>query len=261
MVHPSDIAGPPPEETPVPPELQAALSALGLGSAKVEPVWRNEAGGLTFAVIPAATVEPGSPEYFVKWNPVGSGESLVGEAERLRWLAGKHPVPSVEAMIMAGAGEILLTRALPGRSAVSERWKVQPDRALRALGEGLRRLHDLTAADCPFDWGVDQRLLAAGGSAGRDVSELGEAPPIDRLVICQGDPCAPNTLLGEDGSFLAHVDLARLGLADRWADLAVMSLSLEWNYPEYDEAVFWEAYGIDPDPERIAYYRRLWEAE
>lgn len=89
----------------------------------------------------------------------------------------------------------------------------------------------------------------------------GEPPPIDRLVFCQGDPCAPNTLLAADGSFLAHVDLARLGAADRWADLAVMSMSLAWNYRGYDEAVFWEAYGIEPDPLRIDYYRRLWDAE
>lgn len=40
-----------------------------------------------------------------------------------------------------------------------------------------------------------------------------------------------------------------------------MSMSLAWNYRGYDEAVFWEAYGIEPDPLRIDYYRRLWDAE
>ena len=64
----------------------------------------------------------------------------------------------------------------------------------------------------------------------------------------------------DDGSFLAHVDLARLGTADRWADLAVMTLSLEWNYVGYDEADFWAAYGSEPDAHRIAYYRALWNA-
>lgn len=50
-------------------------------------------------------------------------------------------------------------------------------------------------------------------------------------------------------------------MADRWADLAVMSLSLEWNYTGYDEADFWNAYGLEPDKQRIAYYRALWNAE
>ena len=73
-------------------------------------------------------------------------------------------------------------------------------------------------------------------------------------------PCAPNTLLTDDGDFLAHVDLARLGTADRWADLAVMTLSFEWNYVGYNEADFWNAYGVEPDVRRIAYYRALWNA-
>ena len=46
-------------------------------------------------------------------------------------------------------------------------------------------------------------------------------PRIDRLVVCHGDACAPNTLLHDDGRFAAHVDLGSLGVADRWADIAV----------------------------------------
>jgi kanamycin kinase len=48
-------------------------------------------------------------------------------------------------------------------------------------------------------------------------------------------------------------------VADRWADLAVAAWSTEWNYgPGYDGLVY-EGYGIAPDPERIAYYRLLWD--
>ncbi|WP_218125970.1 hypothetical protein [Sinosporangium album] len=39
----------------------------------------------------------------------------------------------------------------------------------------------------------------------------------------------PNTLLHADGAFAAHVDLDSLGVADRWADLAVAAWSTEWN--------------------------------
>lgn len=46
-----------------------------------------------------------------------------------------------------------------------------------------------------------------------------------------------------------------LGVADRWADLAVATLSLGWNYPgRLWDAEFFDAYGIEADPERIDYY-------
>nr|WP_278189828.1 phosphotransferase [Brevibacterium sp. ZH18] len=116
----------------------------------------------------------------------------------------------------------------------------------------------------PWTWSVEDRLgliAAEAVGTGNAVTVLGQAPEIDRLVVCHGDPCAPNTLLGEDGRFLANVDMQRLGVADRWADLAVATMSFGWNYANYDESLFWEAYSVEPDVERIQYYRRLWNAE
>lgn len=79
-------------------------------------------------------------------------------------------------------------------------------------------------------------------------------------MVSHGDACCPNTLIGDDGRWLAHVDLALLGTADRWADLAVASMSTEWNYgPGWEDALI-EAYGVEPDRERLAYYRELWNA-
>lgn len=219
----------------------------------VELIWRNEAGGLT------GRVRGPEPRY-LKWNLVGSGESLVTEARRLAWLAVRHPVPEVIELRAGGDEELLVTRAVPAASAVADRWREEPDAALEAIATGLRRLHSLPVGDCPFDWGVPFRLAqaAAGGTAVPE--ELRSPPPVDRLVVCHGDACAPNTLIGTDGRFAATVDVARLGLADRWADLAVATMSLAWNYGTYDEDVFWRAYGVEPDAERIDYYRRLWQA-
>ncbi len=115
---------------------------------------------------------------------------------------------------------------------------------------------------CPFDWSATSRLalLTPAQRAGLD-----EAPPIDRLVVCHGDACSPNTLIDDDGRYCGHVDFDQLGVADRWADLAVATLSLHWNYPDDPdrnwEAELFTAYGVDPDPLRIDYYRRLWQAE
>ena len=144
---------------------------------------------------------------------------------------------------------------MPGRSAVDPRWIARPAAAAAAIGHGLRVLHDRPAR---------RRSAPSTGrsSDGRRTrsTDLGAAPPIDRLVVCHGDACAPNTLLLDDGTVAAHVDLGALGVADRWADLAVAAWSTEWNYgPGYDDLVY-VGYGIAPDAERIAYYRRLWDA-
>jgi kanamycin kinase len=38
-------------------------------------------------------------------------------------------------------------------------------------------------------------------------------------------------------------------------------MSLEWNYGPGFEAEFFDEYEIDPDDERIAYYRARWEEQ
>jgi kanamycin kinase len=64
-------------------------------------------------------------------------------------------------------------------------------------------------------------------------------------------------LIDDDGRSCGYVDFGELGVAD----LAVATLSLGWNYPGRDpEAEFFGAYGARPDPARIDYYRRLWQA-
>jgi kanamycin kinase len=154
----------------------------------------------------------------------------------------------------------LHTRGLPGLSAVHPRWLAAPRVAVRAIGAGLRTLHDsLPVRSCPFDWSAPARLHQLTPAAR---ARLGDPPPIDRPVVCHGDACSPNTLIDDRGRCCGHVDLGDLGVADRWADLAVATLSLGWNYPGRRwEAEFFAAYGVEPDAARIDYYRRLWRAE
>ena len=245
------VAGVPAGPVAVP----AAVAALAPDE-RPEPVWVNEAGGVTFALARSRR--------YVKWQPLGTPLDLSGEAARLVW-AGRFT--SVPAVLGSGAdddGEWLVTAALPGRSAVDPRWLASPQAAARAIGVGLRAVHDgLPVATCPFDWGVATRLARADerGTGSSDArARLGEPPQVDRLVVCHGDACAPNTLLDDDGHWTGHVDLGALGVADRWADLAVATWSLEWNYgPGWDGALL-DAYGVAPDDGRTDFYRRLWDA-
>ena len=243
------------------------------GSRPVRAVWENELGGLTFEVA------VGTGRHFVKWAPAGSGIDLGREAERLAWAIQWTPVPQLLDRGVERDGSWIVTAGLDGESAVADRWKADPAEAVEAIGHGLRALHEaLPVESCPFSWAADERVADAShrAAAGQlnparlhpDHQHLGvqqaldriaEPPPVDRLVVCHGDACAPNTLLDDDGRCVGHVDLGALGTADRWADLAVATWSTQWNYgPDWEQPLL-DAYGIDRDGERIHYYRLLWD--
>ena len=146
--------------------------------------------------------------------------------------------PKVTTMIMGNHGVLIIGRTVAetfNRLTYFERAAETYIRALQT-GQVLRVLSDDVAEKTAREW------EAYPGFADAHLRDI-------------------KALLDEDGGFLAHVDLGRLGTADRWADLAAMSMSLEWNFAHYDEGDFWEAYGVTPDAQRIDYYRRLWNAE
>ena len=222
----------PTEPIPLPPVV-AAIAA----DRAVRAVWVNELGGVTFSIADGCE--------YVKVYPDEHAGLLVTEASRLGWACRYVAVPQV---LSAGRGW-LHTAGLPARSAVDPRWVDEPRVAARAIGIGLRHLHDtLPVERCPF---------------GRPSWAPDDAPPADRLVVCHGDACAPNTLMTDDGTFFGHVDLGDLGVADRWADLAIATMSLDWNYPtggpDGFQAILLDAYGVTADTGRIAYYRRAWD--
>ena len=253
-------------------ELPAVVRRLASRRA-VRLVWENDY---------AATFEVGADtdadRCFVKWSPAERPLDLSAEAARMTWAASFTPVPEVLELGADETGAWLITKALPGGNAVEPRWVAEPATAVRAIGEGLRAMHDALPVDgCPFSWLAELRVdrsvqAVATGWTGpgdewhqehqhlsieRALELAADIPPVDQLVVCHGDACAPNTLLTDDGRWSGHVDLGDLGVADRWADLAVATWSLEWNYgPGWDDLLL-DAYGVAADPERTSYYRLL----
>ena len=209
-----------------------------------ELAWRNELGGLTFRI----------GESYLKWNPPRTGVDLALEQARLEWLAGRHPAPRVVSSGQDDGSQWLLTEAVPGESAVGDRWRARRSEAIRAIAEGLRAIHAIAIDDFPGGWTSEVWV-------GRTPDSIGTRPPIDEPVLVHGDACAPNTLISDEGTWTGNVDFGDLGVGDRWADLAVASMSLDWNFGEGHQDELFDAYGIEPDAERIAYYRALWHLE
>jgi aminoglycoside phosphotransferase len=214
---------------------------------------------------------------------------LVAERDRVAWLAGTgFPAPTVLDWVEDAASATLVTSTVAGVPASG----LPPARvadALPRLAGLLRDLHDLPVAGCPFDHRLAVTVPAAehavaagrldladldpehlGRNAARLLDDLladrdlAEAAESLDLVVCHGDPCLPNLLL--DPGTLAPtgvVDLGRLGIADRYLDLALLTRSaaatdLNPQYGAQAAHTLLREYGVgDPDEFRLSYYRLL----
>jgi kanamycin kinase len=254
---------PPPELTRLAPGWTAAF------------VYRLVPGVTTWRM----TAPEGGAVRYAKVDSSGRRPTLRDEADRMAWAAANLPVPGVVALQQFGDTSVLLTDALPGRNAVDPSWRHDLPALVSALGRGLRAFHDAVGAEgCPFRFEIERALehvarrVAAGEVDPTDFHEchahlsptgaLAElrsgAPDVEDLVVCHGDPCPPNFLL-EGNAVTGYVDLGELGVSDRWSDVAVGAWSVGWNFGPELEPLYYESYGIDPDPERIRYYRLLYD--
>jgi len=217
------------------------------------------------------------PALYLKVEQAGPFADLGDEAARLAWLRAQGlACPEVIAFESDGARNWLLTTALPGHDLASTAvWS--PLSRARLLAEALRALHALDIDGCPFDHRLENRIaiaasrLAAGlvdeadfdalrlGRSGRDllVELQARRPASEDPMVAHGDACLPNFIVCEDG-FSGYIDCCRLGIADRYQDLALACWSIAYNLGDEMVRPFLDAYGLaDVDPERLDYYRLL----
>jgi len=202
-------------------------------------------------------------------------DDLVGEGARLSWLR-EHGIPAAE--VLECRPGLLVTAEVPGRSAAEEWSPESRPRVVEALADLARALHSLPIGECPFDRRlavtIPEALAAAvdlddldDERAGWTRDELAAQllatrPPAEDLVVCHGDLCLPNVVLDPDSCRVTGViDTGRLGVADRWADLALATRSLDSDLnPQYGAGAadrFLSRYGVTPDPGKNDFYRLL----
>lgn len=214
---------------------------------------------------------------YLKTHPLSPHFSFAHEVSVLLWLMGKLPVPAVCAYATDAMYEYLVLSEVPGENGVDAMERLESDRLVALLAGGLRQIHALDIAQCPFDERITAKLRRAHyrvqhalvdeddfdderlGMTGKEVYEALQRnmPPENDVVFTHGDYCLPNILLqGERIS--GFIDLDRAGISDRYNDLAIASRSIGYNLgPEYEQR-FFEYYGIDPvDAGKIQYYRMM----
>lgn len=212
---------------------------------------------------------------YLKIAPYNELEPLAYKAAVLQWLEDKVPVPKVHYYTHCEDWEYLLISEIAGIDCSSVIYEANPETMVRSLAEGLRQMHSLDIASCPFDQTLGLKLEKARLNMerglvdeenfeeeyqGRTTQELykellARRPLGEDLVFTHGDYCLPNVIL-KDGRLAGFIDLGRAGVADRYQDIVLAVRSLRHNvYSEELVHLFLEAYGLsDPDWEKIEYY-------
>ncbi|HEX8036640.1 MAG TPA: APH(3') family aminoglycoside O-phosphotransferase [Ktedonobacterales bacterium] len=221
----------------------------------------------------------GQPARYLKIASQPFRDELADERYRLDWLRGRLPVPEVLAFARDNEYSYLLLSEVPGTVACDAAFSTNIAALVQLLASGLRQVHQLDMAGCPFDMRLDQRIAQAerrmrGGAVDEedfDESRLGksvetlfeqllsERPAEEDLVFTHGDFCLPNVLIDRAHNRVSgFVDWSRAGVADRYQDLALAARSLAYNFGPGYEPLLWEAYGIDRhDAAKVAYYQLL----
>lgn len=211
----------------------------------------------------------------LKSEPVHPLSELPGEIERLNWLTRMgFKAPRVIDAEQSADRLWLLMSAVPGADLTN--FTDRPDLVVRAYAQGLKRMHALDPAQCPFDHSLDARLalaeqrVAAGlvdesdfdteheGWTARQVFDwlVANRPGEGALIVTHGDASAPNLMM-DDERFSGVVDCGRLGRADVWQDLTIACRSIAYNLGQPHAEAFLATYGVAWDAAKYRFYSAL----
>ena len=228
------------EEACSPAPLSPSLSA-GLAGYR----WARDTVGQSGGAVYRLHGHAHSPDLFLKHGSETVAEDIADEMVRLRWLARYLPVPAVRHFTATSDEAWLLMTALPGETAY-QALASRPAAGLAtvdALAVFLRRLHDIPPSACPFTSDHAYRLACAreridAGLVDEDdfdaeregwtAQQVWDAmhrllPFAPDPVVTHGDFSLDNLLM-RDSVVIGCIDVGRVGIADRYQDLAIL-----WN--------------------------------
>ena len=203
----------------------------------------------------------------------------------MKWLERSGKVPHILAYEQQEQQSYLLMSKMQGKMSCDKQYMTRPEVLFQMITEGLQWLWSVDISDCPCnntlvhklkqaEFQVKHGLVDMENTEPETFSENGfenpkallqwlyENQPKEELVLSHGDYCLPNIFAKED-AFCGFVDVGRMGIADKWQDIALCYRSLAHNfsgkydgisYGTFNEELFFQMLGIEPNWEKIRYY-------
>lgn len=261
---------------------EEACAAIPLPGSMSAPLagyeWARDHVGESGGAVYRLHGKPDAPDLFLKHGRSSVAGDVTDGMVRLRWLARDIPVPTVEGFVAMQDEAWLLMTALPGQTAY-QLLKAQSDARVGivdALAAFLRRIHAIPVSECPFNSDHAYRLSRAreridaalveedafddereGWTAEQVWAAMQRLlPMLSDPVVTHGDFSLDNILMIE-GEVVGCIDAGRVGVADRYQDLAIL-----WNcLGEFDALLqdrFLARYGIlDVDERKLQFHLML----
>ena len=214
--------------------------------------------------------------------------SMAEQVQMMQWLKGKIPVPQVIAYEEDNGKSYLLMSKINGEMSCDDYYLEHPQVLLEALVCGLKMLWEVDIKECPCIRDLDivlgeARIRVEDNLVDLDNVELTtfveggfENPkhllewlesnrPTFEPVLSHGDYCLPNIFL-KNGQITGFIDLGRIGIGDKWNDIALCYRSLKHNfdgtyggkvYEDFNPDMLFEKLGMEPDWNKIKYYLLL----
>lgn len=240
--------------------------------------WARDNVGQSGATIYRLYGKPDAPELFLKHGKGSVANDVTDEMVRLNWLTEFMPLPTIKHFIRTPDDAWLLTTAIPGKTAfqVLEEYPDSGENIVDALAVFLRRLHSIPVCNCPFNSDRVFRLAQAQSRMNNglvDASDFDDERngwPVEQVwkemhkllpfspdsVVTHGDFSLDN-LIFDEGKLIGCIDVGRVGIADRYQDLAILWNCLGEFSPSLQKRLF-QKYGIDnPDMNKLQFHLML----
>lgn len=207
------------------------------------------------------------------------------EHAMMDWLKNKVSAPECLCDISENGMNYLLMSKIGGKMSCDDEFMNDPELLIHILAGAMKMLWSTDISGCPVENDLSTVLRQAEHRVEHGLVDIDDAEPEtfgkdgfknpeelfrwlyenkpeEDFVLSHGDFCLPNIFV-DGGKFSGFVDIGRMGVADRYQDIALCLRSLRHNfdgvyngisYGGFDEKKFFDALGIEPDYDKIRYY-------